>query len=71
MKEDSTAYIPVYLMSLYIKWQNLDLIETLKKFFGSRSITSQTSLQLLAVLSFYSFGVVSIVKLLRREYRHN
>lgn len=31
---------PVYLLNLYSKWQRLDIVETLKKFFLFRSTSS-------------------------------
>jgi hypothetical protein len=34
MKEDSKALAPVYLLSLYGKWQKLDMIDTMRRFFG-------------------------------------
>lgn len=37
MKEDSSALTPVYLLSLYGKWQKLDIIDTLRKFMSSES----------------------------------
>ena len=37
MKEDSQSITPVYLLSLYSKWQKLDIIDTIQKFFSMNS----------------------------------
>jgi TPR repeat protein len=34
MKEESKALAPVYLLSLFGKWQRLDLVDTVRRFFG-------------------------------------
>ena len=37
MKEESQALTPVYLLSLYGKWQKLDIVDTLRRFFSVHS----------------------------------
>jgi hypothetical protein len=72
MKEESSALTPVYLMSLYGKWQNLNLVETLSNFFdGSTSSSPRSSLKFIAAISVYSMAIFGMVKFLRREIRQN
>ena len=76
---------PIYLLNLYSKWQRLDIIETLQRFFlfGTNNSTSQIGgmswtdslprsqmLVMLAILGYW-VTLAGMVKFLRRDYTRN
>ncbi len=71
MKEESQAMTPVYILSLYGKWQRLDVLDTLKKFFSlhSESPRSQMTGGLMIITYICIFS--GMIKFLRRDYRRN
>ncbi|TNV71911.1 hypothetical protein FGO68_gene1347 [Halteria grandinella] len=82
----SSSYMtPIYLLNLYSKWQRLDIIETVQRFFlfGSNQ-SNATSLdgswtemvprsQMLVILAIigYWLTLAGMVKFLRRDYTGN
>lgn len=68
LREKSSVSAPVYLMSLYSKWQRLDVVHTVKNFV-SETIEEPWSRGAIVVLVqvFYVLSVFGTVKLLRKE----
>jgi len=71
MKEDSSALTPVYMLSLYGKWQKLDIGDTMKKFFSSNSSSPRSQMVIILAVLSYCLTVFGMVKFLRRDYRRN
>ena len=45
-QDSGTSFItPVYILNLYSKWQRLDIVDTLKKFFLFERDSSSNNLQ--------------------------
>lgn len=76
---------PIYLLNLYSKWQRLDIIETLQRFFlfgssnsttleggnsWSEAIPRSQMLVILAILGYW-VTLAGMVKFLRRDYTQN
>jgi hypothetical protein len=68
LKEESQAVTPVYLLSIYGKWQRLNFGKTLLDVTGAQnlSIFDKSRLSILASLGFYVISLVGIIKILRR-----
>jgi TPR repeat protein len=68
LKEKTSVSAPVYLLSLYSKWQRLEIVDTVKSFF-SEAIEEPWSkgALLLAVQVCYVLFVCGTVKFLRKE----
>ena len=78
---------PIYLLNLYSKWQRLDIIETVQKFFlfgGNSQVNSTASennswtdaiprSQMLVIMAIlgYWLTLAGMVKFLRRDYTRN
>ncbi|CDW82044.1 protein sel-1 homolog 1-like [Stylonychia lemnae] len=71
MKEESQALTPVYLLSLYGKWQKLDMLDTIKKFISIHSDSPRSQMTVLMMLICYFCTFAGMVKLLRRDYKRN
>lgn len=71
MHEESQALTPVYLLSLYGKWQKLNMIETMKKFIGDGIAYPMTRLSVFAAFGSYFLALFGMVKFLRRDFRTN
>ena len=71
MKEDSHALAPVYMLSLYGKWQKLNIIDTMKRFVTDGLTYPRARISVFATFGTYILAVVSMVKFLRRDYRTN
>ena len=68
MKEHSSVQVPVYMMSLYSKWQRLDVVDTFEDFFVEfiEEPWSRGSILIIG-LCFYALCLAGTVRLLRDE----
>ena len=66
MRESGKILAPVYLLSLYGKWQRLNLSDTMWRFLGVGSITGQ--IYLLMSVGGYILTIMGLVKYLRSEF---
>eukprot|EP00347_Sterkiella_histriomuscorum_P014767 403359608 len=71
MKEESQALTPVYLLSLYGKWQKLDMVDTVRKFVSIHSDSPRSQITVVMMLFGYFFSFCGMVKFLRRDYKSN
>jgi len=70
LKEKTSVSAPVYLMSLYSKWQRLDVIDTVKSFV-TEAIEEPWSkgAMLLAIQVCYVLSIFGTVKFLRKNHQ--
>ena len=71
MKEESKALAPVYLLSLYGKWEKLDMIETMKKFVEDSYFYPKNQLSVIIVIVVYFACIIGIVRFLRKDFKKN